>query len=197
MHRITRIIAGAATIWLGFSLCGTACDALAATAPPTQSNPPPSIDRIRELAELTVLEVDASEIVRTHISGHTGGTSVVVLVHGTLTYAVSLDEARYLQVDQEQRRLVMALPQPKVRRVAIDPQRSRMLSCKRSGLWQVAVGPAHEDEAIALALAIGQNRLRDATSRDDLVERARFHAESVLGQFVSEMGWSLNVRWDE
>lgn len=56
---------------------------------------------------------------------------------------------------------------------------------------------ALEDQAIRSALVIGQQRLGVVASRDDLDQRARGHAESVLGRFVAEMGWTLDVRWDE
>lgn len=197
MRPMTRIVAGAATIWIGLSLCSSA---YVVQAEPTQAerpNPPPNIERIRELAELTVLEVESSTIVSTAIRGYTGGTSVVVLVHGTLAYAVDMDAARYLQVDEQQRHLVLALTQPTVRRVAIDPRMSRMLSCDRTGLWRVALGPAREDEALTSALVIGQDRLMASAGSEDLVRRARRHTESVLGRFVTGMGWTLEVSWAE
>lgn len=149
------------------------------------------------MAELTVLEVEASEIVNTQIKGHVGGTSVVVLVQCNLSYGIDLDAARYRRVDQDERHLVLAMPQPAVRRVAIDPQTSQMLSCERTGLWQVAVGPAREDQAFTAALAIGHDRLKQAGSQDNLVDRARHHAEVVLSRFVLDLGWTLDVRWVE
>ncbi len=197
MHRITRIIAGTVMLWLGLSLCGTAYDTLASAAQPRPPDEPPCIDRIRELAELTVLEVNASEIVNAEISGYTGGTCVIVLVQGNVTLGVDLGAAEYLHVDLERRHLVLSLPQPTVRRTSIDPRTSRLLRCDRAGLWRMAVGPAREYEAFAAALAIGQERLRSTAASDDFVDRAGRHAESVLARFVSEMGWTLDVRWQE
>jgi|GEM_PF-1758696 len=197
MRLVKRVIFGTASVLLGLTLCSEAYESLAATDQPEQPVTAPSIDRIRELNELTVLEVQASEVVTTEVNGRTGGTTVVVLVHGTVTLGVDLEQARYLHVDAEQRQLTLALPQPTVRRVAIDPHASRLLSCERSGLWNMAIGPAREDEAFAASLAIGHDRMAHAASREDIVARARHHAESVLGRFVTELGWSLEMRWEE
>lgn len=84
-----------------------------------------------------------------------------------------------------------------VRRVAIDPVNSRALHKQRDGLWQIAVGSAHEERAFAQALVIGQQWLDNAVSRSDLTERAKRHAEAVLQRFASEIEWTLDVRWRE
>lgn len=195
--RWTPTVAGAATLLLGLMLCAEAYESLASTPEPEQTITPPSIDSIRELAELTVLEVEASEVVTTEVNGYTGGTSAIVQVHGTITLGVDLDRARFVEVDEVQQHIVLALPPTEVRRVAIDHQTSRVLRCQRSGLWRMAIGDALEDQAIKSALVIGQQRLGATASRDDVDQRARGHAASVLGRFVSELGWTLDIRWDE
>lgn len=196
MNWTTRLLAGATLIWLGLLICGKAYASMTASPPADPPNNPPSIEAIREIAHLIALEVEATEIVATSIKGYTGSTSVVVLVHGTVSYGVDLDKARYVQTDPETRHLGLALPGPVVRQAAIDPDASRVLNCKRSGLWQLAIGPAREDEALISALAIGRDQLVHNASRDDLVNQSRRHAEAVLVQFVSEMDWMLEVHWD-
>lgn len=197
MQRTSHLLAGAMLIWLGLSLYGVAYEMLMVTAQTPAPFSPPAIDTIREMSELTVLEIEASEIVSTSVRGYTGGTSIVMLVNGTLTYGVDLDQASYQHVDTEERHCVITLPQPRARQVANNPRESRVLSCDRSGLWQMAIGPAHEESVMMSAMAIGHDRLIDAVSRDDLVRRARRHAEAVLVRFLSELGWTLEVRWDE
>ena len=196
MNRMTPILTGVASTWLGVLMCIWAYDGLTS---PDQSEQPitqPSLEAIRALSELTVLEVDATEVVTTSLKGYTGSTSVVVLVNGTLTYGVDLDQARTQRTNQTQQHLVVALPQPKVRDVIIHHGTSQVLRSKRSGLWQLAIGPAREDEVLMTALAIGHDRFMSAATRDDLVSRAKRHAEAALAQFVSEMGWAIEIRWE-
>lgn len=193
------MIVGLATIWLGMMLCSKAYESLAYTPPEDEpaASSPPSIDAIRGLAELTVLEMEVTDVVTASVNGRTGGTTVDMLIRGTVTLAVDLQQARFIEVDELRQHIVLALPPPNVRRVAIDHQGSRVLNCQRTGLWRMAVGDALEDQAIRSALIIGEQRLNVAASRDDLDQRARRHAQSVLTGFVSEMGWTLLVRGDE
>lgn len=191
-----RILVGAASLWLGLVISTEAYDALASTTEAEQPSTPPSIDAIRELAELTVLEVDAIEAVTSEIRGHTGGTTAIVLVHGTVSIGVDLEQARFVEVDQERRHVVLALPSPTLRRVSIDHQRSRVLSCQRDGLWGLAMGSAKEDQVIASALVRGQAHLEAIGSHDVYAVRARHHAEAVLAQFMHGLDWTVEVHWE-
>lgn len=197
MQRTTQALAGITSICLGLMLCGRAYDTLGVVEPPERSDSPPKIETIRSISELSVLEVDASEIVTAQVKGYTGGTYVVVLVTGTLAYGIDLEQARYLQADEQQRHLVITLPKPRVRQVRIDPARCQLLSCERSGLWQLAIGPAHEDEAFLLAMSLAHDQLIEAASRDDLSTQAQQQAVTVLRRFVSETGWTTAIRWTE
>ena len=196
MYRITLILTGVASAWLGVLLCIWAYHGLAAPGHTEKPNTPPSLDAIQELSALSVLKVEVTEAITTSFRGYTGGTTVVVLVNGTLTYGVDLDQARYLQTDQAQQHLVIGLPAPKTHDVAIHHDKSRVLSTDRSGLWQLAIGPAREDEALMSALATGRDRLIDTASRDELVSRARRQAEAVLARFISELGWTIEIQWE-
>ena len=196
MNRTTQLLTGATLTWLGILLCANSFDALGVTESNEPAAIPPHINTIREMSELAVLEVEASEIVSTSIRGYTGGTSVIVLVHATVTYSVDLEQARYVQTDSARRHLVIALPEPYARQITVDPLSSQVLRCERSGLWQLALGPAREDEALMSAIAIGQDRLSESASREDHLNRARQHAEAALARFLSETSWTLEIRWE-
>lgn len=195
--RWNRILAGATFIWLGLLLCNTACDLIALTPEPSPASLPPSIDRIRELAELTVTEILASEVVEGSVSGHAGSVIVIALIHGTATLGIDLEQARFLQVDEQSQHLVLGLPRPSVRRVAIDHHRTRVLSCERYGLWRLAVGTALEDRAFAKSLVIGHAMLKDAALRAEHASRARNHAQALLIRFVESLGWTLAIQWQD
>lgn len=197
MNQPTRIAAGAVMIWLGLLMCSGAYKSLALPQDVEPAVPPPSIEAIRELADLVVLEVQASEVVSAEVRGHTGGTAVIVLVYGDVMLGIDLEQAHFTEVDQGNRRLVLALPAPTVRRVAIDHHASRTIHSGRDGLWHLAIGPAKEDQAIANAFMLGTERLKEVAVGEDLTQRAKRHAEAVLGGFTDEMGWTLEIRWNE
>jgi len=180
-------------------LCSEAYESLAHAPPdekPTHSTPP-SIDAIRAMSELTVLQIELTDVVSTSVHGQTGRITVDMLIRGTVTLGIDLEQARFIEVDKAQQNIVLALPPPEVRRVAIDHEASRVLNSQRGGLWRMAVGDALEDQAIRSALVIGQQRLSVAAARDVLNQRARGQAEAVLDRFISEVGWARDVRWEE
>jgi hypothetical protein len=191
------VLTGLACVWLGINLCSSAYEALATTPVVEQIDSPPSIESIRKLSELTVLQVRATEIVTNEIKGQTGGTSVAVLVTGDVFLGVDLEQAKFVQVDKDQRHLVLSLPVPAVRRAAIDHQASQMIYSQRQGLWRMALGPALEDELIAKAFTVGEQRLQEAAVQADLTDRAKRHAESVLRRFIEGTGWVLTIRWSD
>lgn len=195
--RCKRIVAGASILWLGLILCGEAYESLASQHPSEQAQGPPSIDAIRKLAELSVLEVDATKMVATEIKGHAGGISAIVLVRATVTIGVDLEQAEFVDVDKEQQHLVLSLPVPGVHRAAIDHEASQMIYSQRKGLWRMALGPALEDELIANAYKVGEQRLKEAASQADPIDRAKRHAKSVLRRFIDGTGWTLTISWSD
>ena len=197
MNQAIRIAAGVVIIWLGLLMCSGAYKSLALPQDVESTVPPPSIESIRELADLVVLEVQASEVVSAEVRGHTGGTSVIVLVHGDVMLGIDLEQAHFTDVDEDSRHLVLALPAPTVRRVAIDHHASRTIHSGRDGLWRLAIGPAKEEQAIANAFMLGTQRLKEVAVGEDLTRRAKQHAGVVLGGFTDETGWTLEIRWDE
>lgn len=197
MTRTLQVLTGLTCIWLGINLCVGAFKALATTPDVKHTVSQPSIESIRELSELTVLQVRATEVVTNEIKGQTGGTSVAVLVTGDVFLGVDLEQAKFVEVYKDQQHLVLSLPVPGVRRAAIDHQASHVIYSQRQGLWRMTLGPALEDELIAKAFMRGEQRLQDAAARAGLIHRAKQHAESVIGRFADETGWVLAVRWDE
>lgn len=192
----SRTLAGATSVLLGLLLCGEAYDSLALKDYQEQAGTQIILDGIRELAELVVLEVQLTEAVTATVSGRTGSTTAVVVITGSVTLAVDLELARIVEPDRERQNLVLALPQPTVRSVAIDHEASRVASCQRSGLWELAVGEAHEDRVIADAFAAGQRRLEAAGREERFAQRARHHTEAVIERFARDAGWTVEVRWE-
>ena len=191
------MLAGLTFIWLGINLCSSVHNALVDTPDVEHAVSPPSIEAIRELSELTVLQVRATEVITNKARGQTGSTSVAVLIHGDVFLGVDLEQAEFVEVDREQQHLTLSLPTPGVRRAAIDHQASQMIYSHRKGLWRMALGPAMEDELIANAYKVGQQRLQEAAAQADLTDRAKQHAESVLRRFIDATGWTLTIRWND
>ena len=139
-----------------------------------------SLEAVRELAELTVLELDSTDVVTGFAGGRTGQLTPTLLVCATATVAAEPSKARYARVNGDRGRLVLAIPRPTLRRVTIDHTATRRLTSIRTGLWQLASGPALGDEAIAAALRDASRRLKTSTSPEPVVEQAQRHAEAAV-----------------
>ena len=191
------MFAGMTALLLGVVLCSEAYDSLATHAQSDQTTSPPSIESVRQLTDLAILEITATEVATSSVNGHAGSTTATVLICGTITLTVDLGQTEFTEVDEDRQHLVLALPHPSVRRVEIDHRASRVLSCERSGLWNLAVGAAHEDRAISQAFLTGQQQLREQGDSDVFIQQARLHTLAVLSGFASELGWTVEVRWTE
>ena len=195
--RWTRILAGATCIWLGL-LCVSLPNVRTAIEPvPNPPAPPPRLDAIRDLAGLTVTRVHATALAEGTVSGHTGSTTVKLLVHGSAELSVDLEQADFIRTDLDRKHLVLALPQPAVGLVAIDHKRTRVLSSGRDGLWRFALGAAREEQALGRALVVGKDRLHASVLCQEHTHRARQRAQAVVHGFAAEMGWTIEIRWED
>ena len=96
---------------------------------------PPSIDLIRERAELIALETDLSCVVNAGLAGYTGDVRAIVIAHGHATFAVDLTEAKWQSVDPDNKVATLTLPPPQPRRIALDHDHTEVWSIDRRGLW--------------------------------------------------------------
>ena len=192
-----RTLLGLTSVLFGLLLCSEVYDAMALTDEQQQPDTQTILDGIQELAELVVLEVQLTEVATGSVSGHTGGTTVTMLVRGSVAFAVDLEQARYVDMDQDSQRLVLMLPQPVVRHVAVSLGSSEVTSCQRSGLWKLAHGPACEDIAIREALDAGMTQIEAAAADIALSNRAKARVESVLHQYADKIAWSFEIRWQQ
>jgi len=173
-------------------LLATASPRPSATVPPP---PAPTLELIREAVELSVLEVDVSAITTARIEGYTGHVRCCVIGQGTVRIGSVLDGATFEQIDRESRHLVVALPEPKVLAVRVDPAASRVYSVDRAGLWRALPFATREGEVTAAAWARAEGRLRRAAERDELIHRARERTVELINMAVEPIDWSAAVAW--
>jgi hypothetical protein len=183
---------------LGLSLCGGAiADHLRSAQPhelPTET--PTVLGQIRELAELTVLEVPMSRVVRAQRLGRVGGVRVLVQVHGTATFATDLSQAQIVHIDASARHVTLIVPSPRVRTVRLDAKATEVLRVDRLGLWPLALGPAQEAQTIAQALAQGETTLRTAIATAGLHHQAKRQTRRALNDLLADTGWSCTIQWN-
>lgn len=164
----------------------------AATATPS---PAPALERVRAVAELSVLDVDVSAITIARIDGYTGGVRCCLIATGTARIGADLERATVHAVDPAAGTLVLALPEPTVLSVRIDPRASRVYSVDRNGLWIALPFATREGQVTARAWAAAESKLREAAQRSGLIARARRRAATLIATAIEPLGWSVTIDW--
>jgi hypothetical protein len=167
-------------------------------AGPAHAHAGPTIEQVRALSALTVLELDVADVQVTDLRGYTGGARAALVVKGDVTLASDLAQARFASVDHTARAAVLVLPPPRAGNARVDHARTRLIGVWRDGLWQMAPGgDAARAALVNQAYAEAQRVVAEAGQSPELDRRARAQAESVLKAFFGAMGWTLTVRWSD
>lgn len=174
---------------------------LSARRPPTVPNGTfhagLSIDRVTELAELLVVQLDVTDVVVTSLQGRTGGVQVVLLVKGDVSLGIDITSAQFRNVDSEKRTAVLTLPRPTASRPRLDHARSRIVLMRKEGLWQFSACSYPYAVAADRGMKEAQDLVNSAGNTTDADRRARTHAEHVLQAFFSSIDWSVHIQWSD
>jgi hypothetical protein len=156
-----------------------------------------TIDRLRQLAELTTLAVDVSEIQQTAIQGYVGGICAVLLVKGEVRITTDLSQARFESVDDTNKTASLILDPPVVSTASLDFDHTSLFAVSEQGLWQITPGNQLYDKVVNRAFAQAQHAVADAGNQPDLLNKARHKTETVLQGFFSALGWKVSIRWSD
>lgn len=168
-----------------------------APAPIVHRSTAPTIEKVRKLATLVTLDVPISDVHVSEMAGVTGGIKLVMAVKGDVQISSDLSEARFEDLDEENRTAILVLPRPIPSRPRLDHEKTRILQLQRNGLWRFLLGEAGESTLTNRALATAQSYLIEVATREDLRTQACAQTEKVLGEFFGALGWSVVVQWDD
>ncbi len=189
-------LVAASAVTIGVRIVLTRRSAETTPAVVTIASAGPTIERVRELAELTTLRVDVADAFVTELRGRTGGTTAVLVVRGEVVVGVDLAGARFESVDAQGRIAVLVLPQPRVQFARLDHERTRLVGVWAGGLWRIVPGGTDADAAaVNAAYREAQRAVAGAADDSQLAERARRQAEVVLRAFFGALAWDVQVRW--
>jgi len=154
------------------------------------------IEKVRELAELVVLDVPISDVHVSELEGRTGGIKMILAVHGDVQITTNLEKAEFDSIDEETKSAILVLPRPEAQRPRVDHNKTRIVEFQRTGMWRFTLGDAGERTLTNRAMASAQKVLGEAAKREDLVKRACAHTETVMRNFFDAMGWEVVIQWD-
>jgi hypothetical protein len=120
----------------------------------------------------------------------------ILIVKGDVTLGVNLSDAVFEQVDRDNRRAVLHLPQPTVQSVRLDHERTKLLGVWESGLWTIVPGGEDADVAAVNRAMRDAQRIVAAAGQDlELIQRCQQQTEEVLRAFLKALGWEIEVGW--
>lgn len=156
----------------------------------------PSIEAIREISRLAVLEVALSDVV----FAPEDDPEIAYVARGDAVLALDLDRVRILSTDSDAGVLHIQLPQPQVTRARIDHEKSGAFFEKGPSPLKRLLGDLFDkpDSAIRdAAMSIAQRNIAELAEREEHVQRARLQAENLLGGWLKQLGWRANFSWIE
>lgn len=149
------------------------------------------IEDVRKIAKLGVLRVQVADV----IEGSTRGAKAIVLVRGDADMAVDLEQIALCERNDQQRTVVLELPQPQPERPRVDHAQTRIYELRKTGL--AALNPLADPRQTLLedCMRAAQATVEKAVRGPDFAAQARQHMEALLGAYGRPLGWTVAVRW--
>jgi hypothetical protein len=129
-----------------------------------------------------------------------GGTKVLLVAKGDCTVASDLRNARYENVNANERTLTVVLPSPspqeaRINHAARDRGGSYFYAVTQQGLQPVL--PDHQNSTMAVdgALRRAQTEVEQACRQPAVLAMARESSEAVLGRLFLTTGWKAQFVW--
>lgn len=157
----------------------------------------PSIERMSELSQLLTLRIDVADVLVSRIDGVTGGVQLAMLVKGDVALGIDLSQARFDKIDNAHCMAVLILPPPEASCARVDHDRSRLFELTSDGLWAITPGTRDYLAVVDKAMAEAEDLVASAAHNNNADERARRHAEVLLGAFFHSIGWEVQIRWSD
>jgi hypothetical protein len=153
----------------------------------------PLVQALRELAELSTMEVNLLVPVTTTLQGRLGSSSVALLAHATARLGVDLEHARItVTTSSSTNSVTISLPPAQLLGVTLDPDRTQVVAQQRSGLWCVTPGHAREAELLLTAQQQATAAAHAAVTPAHLAT-ARARVEQLLHDAAGRLGWAVVV----
>ncbi len=176
-------------VLLGVLLVGqTFTPAIAESAPPT-------LEQVREMAQLVTLRVPISQIRSESLRGYLGGHTLTLAAHGDVLIGTDLEQIQFEHIDHGNKTVVLVLPNPKALYARLNHEQTRIVGLNRHGLWVVAFGDAGGRVLTNRAMKNAQRQLDKISSDRNLIMRAQQRAEQILQGLFIRTGWKVTVRW--
>lgn len=146
------------------------------------------IEQVRALGQIELLQYQVRDVLRREWSYVIPLTRsrVLLVVAGEARICMDFTGVQVVEADWEKRSLKLALPEPTLCLVRIDPAQSQVYDADFSVIEWWSGGEA---ERMREALAAAQETLRTRLTRQLPTETARIQGETLIRRLCESMGW--------
>lgn len=146
------------------------------------------IEQVKALGQIELLQYQVRDVLRrewTYLVPFTR-SKVLLVVAGEARICMDFAGVQVVEADWDHRTLKLALPEPTLCLVRVDPAQSQVYDADFSVIEWWGGGEA---ERMREALAAAQETLRVRLTRQLPTEAARTQAETLLRRLCESMGW--------
>jgi hypothetical protein len=156
----------------------------------------PTIEQIRQLAELVTAKVTIADARETSLSGYLGGVNAVLIVRGDVLLGPDLSRAKIISSDSATKVMVIELPRPRVISYRLDHSATRLVSLSHDGLWLIVPGDAGRTAVLNRAYGEAERAVAAAALTPETINDAAEHAQQAVAAFFATEGWKVQIQWE-
>lgn len=179
--------------------------------PPEPPPPAPPLVSLEKMGHLVSLRMHYSDVIEftqpnavdipySQWEVRLGSTRVLLVARGDCTVATDLRQARYEDIDERARTLMVVLPQPSPLQARISHESranggSYFYAISDQGLQAFMPSAQTRTSAMNNVLATAQKAVQAACSQPTVLNTAKENAAAVMEATLGATGWTPNIVW--
>ena len=160
-------------------------------SPPSFSSTGPTITALQAMGHLVTLKYSTGDVLEATDKSFRGAW----IVKGDALIAVDLRKANLISMDEEHRRAVLQLPNPRAMSARVDHEKTKTYSFQRS-TWLFVPGWAGQTYLQDQAMKEAQHLVESACSHEEVLEQARINAALMIRTMYQMADYSVEIRWE-
>lgn len=182
-----------ATVFIGirWMIVPSLATAWRASPPPSFASTGPTITALQAMGHLVTLKYSTGDVLEATDKSFRGAW----IVKGDALIAVDLRKAKLISIDDENRRVVLQLPNPRSISPRVDHEKTKTYSFQRS-TWLFIPGWGDQAPLRDQAMKEAQRLVEFACSHEDVIDQAQTNAVLMIRTMYQMADYSVEIIWD-
>jgi hypothetical protein len=153
----------------------------------------PAVVRLEKLSELATVKVHVADVLTAENTSWFGDIKGAWLIKGDALISVDMKLAKVLSTNGEKKVIRVLLPRPRVIQPRVDHNKTVAYDWRKGWLRSSDVAAIVWKEAMLHA----QELVEQLAAEPDQIDLAREQAQTALKQVYANVGWDLEVVWED